>query len=140
MATDRSEAMDQAREAAEGSGSDRLLDRLVDRIGGRSGAQAVFGEPIERGGLTVVPVARLRWVIGAGEGSGPAEGTEGGAQGSGSGGGGGAAADPVGYIEIGPSGAAFRPIVAPYPSPIFLLAAGVTAALILRGFARLLRG
>jgi uncharacterized spore protein YtfJ len=140
MTTDHSGAEEEARKAAEGSAADRLLERIVERLGGRSGVRAAFGEPVERGDITVVPVARLRWAFGAGEGSGPASGAEGGPVSAGAGGGGGVSADPIGYIEISPSGAAFRPIVEPYPRPMFLLAAGVTAALILRAFARLLRG
>jgi hypothetical protein len=50
------------------------------------------------------------------------------------------AADPVGHLEIRPSGATFVPIVQPYPSPLFLLASGVAAALMLRALARLVRG
>ena len=38
-----------------------------------------------------------------------------------------------------PDGAVFKPIVSHMPSPGFLLAAGATAALLLRGIARLLR-
>ena len=140
MTTEHAEATDEARAAAEGSATDRLIERLIERIGGHSGAQAAFGEPIERGGLTVVPVARLRWFFGVGAGTGPAMGSAGGPMGEGSGGGGGVLADPVGYLEIGPSGATYRPIVDPYPRPVFLLAAGVTTALVLRALARLLHG
>ena len=140
MATDRSEALDEARRAAEGRGADQLLERLADRIGGQAGVQAVFGAPIERGELTVIPVARLRWGFGGGAGSGPLAGGEGDAQGTGSGGGGGVIAVPAGYIEMGPTGSTFRPIVDPYPSPLFLLAAEVTVSLILRAVARLIRG
>lgn len=142
MTTDRSDAMDEARRAAEGGVSDRLLGVLADRIGGRAGVQATFGEPIERGEITVVPVARLRWFFGAGAGSGSGSGADGGELGTGSGGGGGGAAvdDPVGYLEIRPTGAGFRPISVPYPSPVFLLAAGVAAALVLRALARVVRG
>lgn len=144
MATKSSDPVAAALQAAEGGASDRLLGLLADRFGGRSGVQAAFGEPIDRGEVTVVPVARLRWFFGAGagSGSGPVQGAEQGAPGSGSGGGGGGGAldDPVGYLEIGPAGAHFRPISVPYPSPVFLLAAGLAAALVLRGLARVVRG
>ncbi len=59
---------------------------------------------------------------------------------SGSGAGGVAGVHPVGFLEITSSGAVFKPIVDPYPSPVFLLAAGLTAALVIRALARLLRG
>ena len=140
MTTDRSGAMDEARRAAGGGASDRLLEWIAERVGGRSGAQAAFGEPIERGEITVVPVARTRWLFGAGAGSGPVKGAEEGPLSVGSGGGGWAVDDPVGYLEIRPSGAGFRPVSVPYPSPLFLLAAGVAAALVLRALARVVRG
>ena len=63
--------MDEARRAAEGGPMERLLERLMDRTGGRVGVQTVFGDAIQRGELTVVPVARARWFFGAGGGSGP---------------------------------------------------------------------
>ena len=129
-----SNAADDAREAAESGLANRFVERLADRIGARADSKAVFGEPIERDGLTVVPVARVRWGFGGGDGSG--EDAEGRTIGSGSGGGGGLAAEPIGYLEIGPDGAAFRPIRRPYPSPWFLLASGITAAIVLRALAR----
>ena len=126
-----------AKRAAAGGLSDQLLERLAERVGAKASVQAVFGEPIQQGEVTVIPVARVRWGFGGGGGQseaapdGPA---------SGSGGGGGAAADPVGYLEVSGSGATFVPIVAPYPSPAFMLAAGITAGIIIRALARLLRG
>jgi Sporulation protein YtfJ (Spore_YtfJ) len=119
---------------------DALLEKLAERIGGRASVQAIFGEPIQRGSLTVIPVARVRWGFGGGAGTGPIEGEGGPATGSGSGAGGGVSADPIGYLEIDEDGAAFKPIVPPYPSPVFILAGGITAALVLRAIARLVRG
>ena len=80
-----------------------------------------------------------------GTGSSPAQGDDDAAPtgtGEGSGGGGGGGAEPVGYVEIGPDGATFRPIedANQMPSAALVLAAGVAAALILRGVAKLLRG
>lgn len=129
-------AMDEARQAAEGGPGDRFLEGIAERIGARASVTAVFGEAVERGDITVIPVARVRWGFGGGQGEG---GEAAGPTGSGSGGGGGAAADPVGYVEIGPAGAIFRPIVPPYPSPLFLLAAGITAAIVLPALGRLIR-
>ena len=117
--------------------ADRLLERLAELVGGRAGVTAVFGEPIRQGELVVVPVARIRW--GFGGGGGRAEDAPSGTA-SGSGGGGGVAGDPVGYIEISGDEAIFRQIHAPYPSVGFLLASGVTAAIVIRAFARLIRG
>src|SRR5918999_3654070 len=113
------DAMETARRAAQGTPVDRILDLLGRRVGQRVGTEAVFGTPITRDGLTVVPVARVRWGFGGGggwtedqtSGAGPRP-----AAGSGSGGGGGVSADPIGYLEIGSESAAFRPI-AQLPSP-----------------------
>lgn len=126
-----------ARGAASATPADRLLERLAELIGAKAGVQAVFGEPIRQDVVTDVPVARIRW--GFGGGGGRSEATPSG-RASGSGGGGGVAADPVGYLEIGPDGAAFRAIRDRYPSPLFLIASGLTAALVIRAIVRLVRG
>lgn len=146
------DAAAEGRRAAGGGRLDEFVERLAERVGAKASVRAVFGEPVERDGITVIPVARVRWGFGGGAGSGPvamgpgrgdAFGPTGAAEdarsGFGSGGGGGATADPIGYLEIGPDGAAFRSIVPPMPSPAFLLASGVTAALVIRAIARLLR-
>ena len=89
MAADETAAEEAARLAAEGLGpTDRIIEQLVERIGGRTGISALFGEPVERGETTVIPVGRVRWFFGAGAGRGPATNDEDQA-GSGSGGGGG---------------------------------------------------
>jgi uncharacterized spore protein YtfJ len=135
---DDSEAMDEARQAAEHGGpTDRLVRLVLGRLGGRIGVKALFGDPVERGDVTVIPVGRLRWFFGAGSGSGPGSQEDADATGEGSGAGGGAIGDPVGYLEIGPSGVRFRRIVEFPPNPLMVLAVGVSAALILRNAARL---
>ena len=134
MTTDLKGAVEIAREATEERPLDRFLDGLAERIGARANVKAVFADPIERGDLTIVPVARVRWGFGGGSGT-----SAGDAEASGSGGGGGVAADPAGYIEIRAGEARFRPIVPPYPNPAFLLAAGLTAAIVIRALARLQR-
>ena len=132
MVTDLKEAVEIAREATEEAPLDRFLDRLAERIGARANVKAVFADPIERGDLTIVPVARVRWGFGGGSGT-----SAGDAEASGSGGGGGVTADPAGYIEIRAGEARFRPIVPPYPNPAFLLAAGLAGAMVIRALARL---
>jgi len=135
------DALEQAQKAASGS-IDGFVERMAERVGAKASVRAVFGDPIERDGITVIPVARVRWGFGGGAGRGPIAQdvtSDEGSSGFGTGGGGGATADPIGYVEIGPDGATFRPIVSPMPSPGFILAAGASAALLLRGVARLLR-
>jgi uncharacterized spore protein YtfJ len=92
----------------------------------------VFGDPIERGEVTIVPVARVSYGMGFGFGS--SEGGDGvdiefeddetemaedgaetseepgaeSSRGSGAGGGGGVLATPVGVVEVSPAGTTFR--------------------------------
>jgi len=95
----------------------RLVERLADRLGSSAHSTAVFGEPVERDGVTVIPVAKARWGFGGGGGrplaqSGePPGGRPAGREGEGTGGGGGVAVAPVGFIEIRGDGARFRRIV-----------------------------
>lgn len=131
------EALEAARRAAEAKPADTFIERLVERIGAKASVSAVFGKPIERDDLTIIPVARVRWGFGGGAGEIPVGPVD---QEAASGGGGAVTADPVGWIEIGADGVEFVSIVPAMPSPAFVLAAGATAALVLRGLARLLRG
>jgi len=135
------EAKDEARAAA-AEPMDRILDRLGERLGTQATVKAVFGEPIERGDVTVVPVARVRWGLGGGSGSSPADRmtTNGERQASGTGAGGGAMADPMGYLEVRPSGAVYVPLASAYPSPLLILAIGLSIGVIVRALARLVRG
>jgi uncharacterized spore protein YtfJ len=45
-----------------------LLERLGQAIGGRATVSTVFGEPVDREGITVIPVARMRFAFGGGGG------------------------------------------------------------------------
>jgi uncharacterized spore protein YtfJ len=121
---------EQARQAAEQDHGSRLLERLISHVGGHARVQAVFGDPVERDGVTVIPVARVRWGVGGGGGSAP--------EGSGSGGGGGVTADPIGYIEITSAGASFRPIARSLGAAT-ILAFAIAAAIVLRALARFRR-
>jgi len=93
-----------------------FVARLAERVGAAAQASAVFGQPVERGGLTVIPVARATWGFGGGSGEKAAE--------RGLGGGGGTSVVPIGYIEVRDMGAEFKPI----RSPRVLMAAGALAA------------
>ena len=98
-----------------------FVGSLADRIGKRAGAATVFGDPVERDEITVIPVARAAWGFGGGSGNAP--------EGGGEGGGGGAAAWPVGYIEIRGSETRFRPIFDLRPF-VMIGALGLAAGLI----------
>ena len=84
---------------------DTVLGNLVER----AGVKSVYGEPVTAGDVTVVPVARVAYGFGGGQGTGHVR-DERGPLGEGSGGGGGFVGKPVGYIEITPSQTRFVPI------------------------------
>jgi uncharacterized spore protein YtfJ len=110
-----------------------FLDRLANLFATRARAASVFGEPVERGGVTIVPVAKVRWGFGGG-GGGDAEGvhSEGGA-------GGGVRVDPVGYIEIEGNQTRYLPIRDPSSYVPLIVAGGFAGCLLLRGIRRLIR-
>jgi uncharacterized spore protein YtfJ len=81
---------------------DNVLDRLAQRLGGSANAATIFGAPVERGDLTVIPVAKAAYGFGGGRGNRSGE--------EGAGGGGGVRVAPVGFIEIRPGVVAYRPI------------------------------
>ncbi|HET7168213.1 MAG TPA: spore germination protein GerW family protein [Candidatus Limnocylindrales bacterium] len=141
MTTTVDAAMDQARDAA-AQPMDKVLDRLGERVGAQANVKAVFGEPMERGDVTVIPVARVRWGFGGGSGTGPADkgAVDRPDAASGTGAGAGVMADPMGYLEVRSSGAAFVPLATPYFNPLLILASGVAISFVLRALARLIRG
>src|SRR5215216_6879412 len=83
---------------------DELLERIGQTVGDKANVSTVFGDPVEREGVTVIPVAKARFGFGGGGGSGAREGQEV-SGGGGGGGGGGAYVSPVGYIEVRAAGA-----------------------------------
>lgn len=108
------EAREQASRVATG---DRFTERLAEKVGATARASAVFGDAVEREGVTVIPVARAKWGFGGGGGG------RGGQEGAG--GGGATSVSPVGYIELRAGEARFRRISG--RSQIFLVVAAATA-------------
>jgi uncharacterized spore protein YtfJ len=86
--------------------ANELLERIGQTVGQRAQVSTIFGEPVEREGVTVIPVGKARFGFGGGGGSGSRDGDEG----SGGGGGGGVAVSPVGYIEVRDRRAEFKRI------------------------------
>jgi uncharacterized spore protein YtfJ len=135
------EITSQAQQRAEASVAGHaaeVLERLADKLGGKASVSAVFGEPVERDGITIIPVATVGFGFGAGVGRGKkdAEIAQGG------GGGGGASAAPVGYIEIKDGNAVFKPIRDPLVDvvvPLAWLIAGYAAPRIARRLSTLRR-
>jgi len=91
-----------------------FIERLAHQLGITANAKHIYGEPVERDGVTVIPVAKA--VYGFGGGGGKKETEEG------LGGGGGVMLTPVGYIEIKNGETRFRPTRDPLV-PVILAAA-----------------
>jgi uncharacterized spore protein YtfJ len=80
----------------------QFVGSMAEKLGVAARAATIFGDPVERDGVTVIPVARARWGFGGGVGRKKDE--------DGAGGGGGAQVSPVGFIELRNGQAEFRPI------------------------------
>jgi uncharacterized spore protein YtfJ len=104
-------------------GSSTFLEGLASRVGSLVKPSVAFGDPVEKGPVTVIPVAKA-W-FGFGGGSGDDE------ESRGSGGGGGGVVRPLGYIEVSESGAEFRPLRDPWLIPGALAGVAVLAVLLI---------
>jgi len=99
-----------------------LLERLAEVIQVNANSKQVYGEPVERDGATIIPVARIQWGFGGGGiGHGAAER---------GGGGGGVRAQPAGFVIIKDGEAEFRPY---HDARDFALLAGVALAGLVTG-------
>jgi uncharacterized spore protein YtfJ len=122
-----------AAEAAGEGGLAGIMASLAERVGAHSGATAVFGDPVESDGRTIIPVAQSMWGSGAGSGTSDAEGT-------GSGAGGGAVSRPLGYIDLSAHGATYVPLQRPWQDAKLILAWAVAVWLVARAVRGILRG
>ncbi len=102
------------------AGKESFMEKMVNRMGENIRVARVFGEPVERDGVTVIPVAKAWWGFGGGNG-GPQLGGEGG--------GAGVMISPAGFIEIKNGTARFKPVVNPV---IIALGMGLINLLIVR--------
>jgi uncharacterized spore protein YtfJ len=114
-----------------------FIERIAEKMGAAARTSLVYSEPVERDGITVIPVARVRYGFGggAGEGEGGKDGHE---HGTGSGGGGGISASPAGYIEIRDGESTFRPIHDRTSLALLMVAGGISGMLLLRGITALM--
>lgn len=119
------------KEKDENKPQESFLDRMAQRLGNAANAATVFGAPVERGEVTVIPVAKA--VYGFGGGGGTKDGDEG------SGGGGGVSVTPLGYIEIRDDEACYKPIRDWAVLIPVIAAAGVLTFVTAQGIARLFR-
>lgn len=109
-----------------------VIETLAERIGNSIHARTVYGEPVERQGVTVIPVAKARYGFGGGSGSSKAGE-------HGTGGGGGAFVKPIGYIEIRDGGSRFHAIRDPGAIISVIAVSGLFGWLALRSLVRLVR-
>lgn len=109
----------------------RFIGQLADKLGAIATAKTIYGDPIERGEITVIPVAKVLYGFGGGEGEKDGHG--------GAGGGGGIKVIPVGYIELKNGDSKFRPIRNSATTATLLIAGGIAGVLLMRGLNRLLR-
>ena len=131
-------SIDQQTELDRSTGSGTFLERLANRVGMNSKVSTVFGDPVERGGITIIPVARVGWGFGGGAGSGSNPNQN--QAGEGSGGGGGTMVYPVGYIELRDGRATFYPIYDFGTILRLVIGPGIIAMLLLRSIRKLVRG
>ena len=103
--------------------ADKFIGTMAEKLGAAARAATIFGEPVERNGVTVIPVAKARWGFGGGVGQRKGEDGAGG-------GGGGVQVPPVGFIEIRNGRAEFRPIRT--VSVPLMIAAGISLLFVVR--------
>jgi uncharacterized spore protein YtfJ len=130
-----SEIRQQAEASVTGPAAE-VLGCLAERLGSQASVSAVFGSPVDREGITIIPVARVGFGYGGGAGNGRRHSEI--AQ-SGGGGGGVSLASPAGYIKIKDGNAEFTPIRDPLVAvvlPLAMFFAGLAAPRVVR---RLLR-
>lgn len=106
-----------------------FIERLAQRLGISASASTIYGEPVERDGVTVIPAAKAMYGFGGGSGSKAGE--------EGTGGGGGVGIKPVGYIEIKDGNTKFRSIPDPERVIKIIAVSGVMAFFILKGVDKL---
>lgn len=139
MTDDLSRVLREAQEAASGRAAD-VIEMLAEKVGMQAGAHAIFGDPVEHDGVTVIPVGKVKWGFGGGSGRDSVDDGMDGKVDEGSGGGGGAMASPLGFIEIRDGRAEFRRVQDPVSVVPVILAAAVAAWVVLRGARKIVRG
>ncbi|HKD36849.1 MAG TPA: spore germination protein GerW family protein [Pirellulales bacterium] len=120
------------REAGELPSAPTFLERMVEKLGVHARSASAYSEPISKDGVTIVPVAKVRW--GFGGGGGAKQGSE-----RGGGGGGGMRVTPVGYIELKDGRSEFKPIRDAASFVPIIVAGGAAGFFLLRALRKLLR-
>lgn len=108
-----------------------FIEGLARQLAITANAKYIYGEPVERDGVTVIPVAKAAYGFGGGGGKGRL--------GEGEGGGGGVMLTPVGYIEIKNGATSFRRTRDPLALVPAILAAAPSLLLTVWKITKLLR-
>ena len=107
-----------------------FVERVAERMGLHASAKAVYAEPVERDGVTIIPVAKVRWGFGGGSGTKTGK--------RGKGGGGGMHVAPLGYIEMKEGETEFKPIRDPMALVPIVAMGGFAGWVLLRSLRKLL--
>jgi uncharacterized spore protein YtfJ len=86
----------------------------IEELRDKASVNAVYGEPVQVGDRTIIPVADIKYGFGLGYGEGPTRSDEGEADstsGQGGGAGGGVAARPVAVLEITDEGVTVKTVM-----------------------------
>ncbi|HLH60349.1 MAG TPA: spore germination protein GerW family protein [Ktedonobacteraceae bacterium] len=126
MSTNSSQETQPARSESGGN----ILKRLAGSITGSVRTRTIFGTPVEKDGITVIPVARARWATGS-AGNAQKDANED-HNGEGITGDGGVNIIPAGYVEVRDGRARFHPIYDPARVTQIIIASGVVAVLLLQ--------
>jgi uncharacterized spore protein YtfJ len=100
---------------------------LSDKFAANANAKTVYGEPVHAGSRTIIPVAKIGYLLGATSGGRNGETVGGGS------GGGGVGARPVGYIEITDAGSRYVEVSA-VKKTIVVITLGFVVGYLFRGF------
>jgi uncharacterized spore protein YtfJ len=111
------------------------VEQVLGRLTNAARVDAVFGQPIEREGATVIPCAEVAVGLGMGTGSGPMD-EHGRPMGGGGGGGGGGRGRPIAVVVMTRDGVRVEPVL---DLTKIVLATFSTGAFILFWLARLTR-
>jgi uncharacterized spore protein YtfJ len=110
--------MDERAQMRTAAATTATIERILSQISQAARAEAIFGQPVERGDYTVIPCAKVSVGLGLGSGSGSSPMTkgeqgkaQGQGQGEGAGGGGGANGRPMAVIVVSRTGVRVQPIV-----------------------------
>ena len=107
------------------TGRGLFIGQLAEKLGANTTVKAVYGDPVERGDMTIIPVAKILYGFGGGEGNKNGQG--------GAGGGGGVKVTPIGYIALKNGETKFRPIRDSSTIATLMIAGGVAGALLMYG-------